>query len=600
MASGAKILIIEDEPIMRKSIATYLGDSGYHMIQAEDGKKGFEMYQAEDPDLILLDLRMPGMDGLDVLSRVMTESPETPVIVVTGEGGMGDAVSALRLGAQDFITKPIMDMAILEHAAEKALEKARLLRENQEYREYLEEEVKKRTAALEMSQSRLLDIIALFDGFIYTCSEAFRLEFMNRKMKAHFGLDLTGEICYEKIHHRSSPCPWCAMASIQKGKTSRQEVQDPRDGKWYHIVSSPLIEDGGRVKNIQVITTDITAQKNREQDLRQNQAKLEKENLRLKSSMRGANSLGNIVGKSRAMQAVYEDILKAAESDASVIIYGESGTGKELVANTVHELSQRGGNRFVTVHCGAIPDNLAESEFFGYKKGAFTGADADKSGYLEVADKGTLFMDEIGELNLNMQVKLLRAMDKGGFTPVGGNQIKRPDLRIIAATNQDLKSAVVAGTFRRDFFYRIHIIPIHLPPLRERREDIPLLIHHFLQMFSDGKTINTIPDSMIENMISHYWTGNVRELQNAVQRYIAMEKMDLTDTPIQVNALEKTGQKMFGAPGETMNLDKALKTVEKELISRALELNRWHRTKTAWALGIDRRTLFRKMKVHGL
>lgn len=602
----ATILIIEDEPIMRKGIATYLGDSGYDTIQAEDGHKGLEAFENAHPDLILLDLRMPGMDGLDVLARVMSVSPDTPVIVVTGEGGMGDAVSALRLGAQDFITKPVMDMSILEHAAEKALEKARLVRENREHRRYLEQEVKKRTAALELSQSRLLEIVSLFEGFIYTSSTDYRLEFMNRKMEVHFGRDLVGETCYKAVHNFSSPCPWCAMDGIRKGKASKQEVRDERDGKWYHIVSSPLADSRGRTGHIQVITTDITARKQEEENLRRNEAKLKQENLRLRSSMRRPNRLGEIMGKSRAMQAVYEDILKAAESDAGVIIYGESGTGKELVAHTIHKLSQRGGNRFVTVHCGAIPDNLLESEFFGYKKGAFTGADADKSGYLAAADTGTLFMDEIGEMNLNMQVKLLRAMDTGGYTPIGGLRIKSPDIRLIAATNQDLKARVMSGEFRRDFFYRIHIIPIHLPPLRERREDIPLLVHHFLQMFSDGKKINTIPDPMIQDMTHHYWPGNVRELQNTIQRYIAMEKIDLADTPlqagapVQAGALEQAGQNLSGPAEGEMNLDKAMKTVERELITRTLERNRWHRTRTATALGIDRRTLFRKMKAHGL
>jgi transcriptional regulator with PAS, ATPase and Fis domain len=205
--------------------------------------------------------------------------------------------------------------------------------------------------------------------------------------------------------------------------------------------------------------------------------------------------------------------LKAAESNANVIIYGESGTGKELVAKSIHALSDRGSKPFVPVNCGAIPENLIESEFFGYQKGAFTGANQEKAGFLSAANGGTLFLDEVGEINANMQIKLLRAIDGGGFSPLGSNQIVKPDIRIIAATNRDLADKIHQGHFRSDFFYRIHVIPINLPSLRERREDIPLLIHHFLQLFGDDNKLQSIPETTMQAMQRYDWPGNVREFK---------------------------------------------------------------------------------------
>ncbi len=228
---------------------------------------------------------------------------------------------------------------------------------------------------------------------------------------------------------------------------------------------------------------DITESKKAEALLKEKEAVLRRENILLKSSMQKRYGFGNIVGKSEAMQRVYNLIVEAANSDANVILYGESGTGKELVARAIHEMSTRRERKFVSVNCGAIPEHLLESEFFGHKKGAFTGAYADKKGFMDIADKGTLFLDEIGEIQMHMQVKLLRAIEGNGYTPVGDTRIIKPDIRIIAATSRDLAEQVNQGKMRKDFFYRVHIIPINLPPLRQRKDDIPLLIQHFLKQF---------------------------------------------------------------------------------------------------------------------
>jgi len=270
------------------------------------------------------------------------------------------------------------------------------------------------------------------------------------------------------------------------------------------------------------------------------------------------------------------------------------------VARAIHDLSERRGQRFVPVNCGAVPEKLIESEFFGYKKGAFTGAAADKAGYLDFADGGTLFLDEVGEIDLNLQVKLLRAIEGGGFTPVGGSEVKKPQFRIIAATNKDLKALIKNGSMREDFFYRIHIIPMTLPPLRDRKEDIPLLVYHFLEMFTD-KSTNVIPQDIMDAIQNYDWPGNIRELQNVVQRYVTLDRIDFMEMDPSVTADSQ------GIPESVKNIsveDKTLQSVveaaEKKMILGLLEKYRWHRGDVAAILDVNYRTLLRKMKKYGL
>lgn len=598
--SGAKILIIDDEPIVLENMAVYFEDSGFSVIQSPDGQSGLEAFATHQPDLVLLDLRMPGLDGLEVLSRMKKRSSETPVIVVTGEGGMGDAVSALRLGAYDFITKPVLDMALLEHSAREALEKSRLVLENRKYRKFLEHEIEKRTLDLKESQKRLLEIIDRFHGFIYIVKKDYTFEFMNRKMRSYYGRDAKNKYCYQVIFGVDEPCKDCPMDEVLQKQTIQYEKFNPHYNRWYDMTSFRIYNADSGEYSFQFIATDITRQKAKEEKIKGNEIRLKKENIMLKSTLRQTSGLGVIVGKSQAMQNVYEEILRAAESDANVIIYGDSGTGKELAAKTIHQLSARGGNEYVAVNCGAIPDTLFESEFFGYKKGSFTGADMDKQGYLAAAHHGTLFLDEIGEMSKMLQVKLLRAMEGGSYTPIGSNSAKKADVRIIAATNRNLEAEMSKGNFRKDFFYRIHVIPIHIPALKDRKEDLPLLIQHFIQMFSDDKTIRMIPDHIVEKMVSYEWPGNVRELQNAVQQYLTLQKMEFIEAgPENNNPIKEimTAPQAL-SPDETLSLK--LKRIEKEIIEQCLRKNRWHKTKTASELGIDRRSLFRKIKSLGL
>jgi transcriptional regulator with PAS, ATPase and Fis domain len=318
---------------------------------------------------------------------------------------------------------------------------------------------------------------------------------------------------------------------------------------------------------------------------------------------------GDIIGKSGPMQEIYDLIIEASSSDAGVVIYGESGTGKELISKTIHDISNRKDMAFVPVNCGAIPETIFESEFFGHKKGAYTGAHDDKRGFFDIAHKGTLFMDEIGELSLTMQVKLLRAIEGGGYTPIGDNKTRYSDVRIICATNENLRAQVKSGKIREDFFFRVHIIPIYVPPLRDRKEDLPALINHFLRIFSRRKKPIKIPGRIMNILLRHNWPGNVRELQNVIHRYITVKKIDLLDP---YNVLIEEGTKDPAHPlyqtaglvedGSNWPLDfrAEMRRYEKEIILMALEQFNWDRNETSRNLGIPLRTLSRKMKDCGL
>ena len=337
---------------------------------------------------------------------------------------------------------------------------------------------------------------------------------------------------------------------------------------------------------------DITKQKELE-------IKLHEENIRLRALIQERYNFGNIIGKSPAMQQVYELIEKAASSSANVNIFGESGTGKEMVARMIHELSDRGHKAFVPVNCGAIPESLLESEFFGYKKGAFTGAAADKKGYLAAADGGTLFLDELGSIPLSLQVKLLRVLEGGGYNPLGSQEVLKPDIRIIAATNANLLGLVKEQKVREDFYYRIHVLPVNLPPLRERDGDIPLLIEYFLDKYNpEGRPVG-LADELCAALKDYDWPGNVRELENVIQRYVTLGQIDFPGKALPSTRMANTPRSQsIKSLLEVEGLRKSMEAFEKELLLKALDANRWRREKTARMLQITTRTLYRKLRQH--
>lgn len=323
---------------------------------------------------------------------------------------------------------------------------------------------------------------------------------------------------------------------------------------------------------------------------------LEQENRVLHMTLNHRDHFGALVGKSPAMRKVYERIIRAAAADETIIIYGETGTGKELAARTIFELSDHHSKTFVPVNCGAIQENLFEPQFFGYRKGAFTGAERDTSGYFDQAQGGTLFLDEVGELTLSMQVKLLRVLQENTYAPVGATTSRKADVRIIAATNQELRDLMQAGKVREDFFHRLHVIALELPPLRRHKDDIPLLIEHFLaQRTSPGNTPPTIPEAIRDQFSAYDWPGNVRELFNEVRRYVTIGEIELAGQhPTRPAKLREAPFLQDG-----LTLSEAIEAFEQDYITRVLRQHGGQKIKAAHALGVGRKTLYNKLKKYG-
>ncbi len=445
-----KILIIDDEGGIRTSLTGILEDEGYLTKAVESGEEGLDLLKRENFDLVLLDIWLPGQDGIEILKKIKEINENIVVIMISGHGTIETAVQATKLGAYDFLEKPL------------SLEKVNLTVKN-------------------------------------------------------------------ALKHK----------------------------------------------------------------------RLEEENIQLREKFKSRYVL---VGESEAIKRLREQIKIAAPTNGRVLIYGENGTGKELVARLIHEYSHRRNKRFVEINCAAIPDDLMESELFGYVRGAFTNAFKDKKGKLFLADGGTLFLDEIGDMSLKTQAKLLRVIEEQRFEPLGSTESISIDTRIIAATNKNLRKEIEKGKFREDLFFRINVIPIYIPPLRERKEDIPLLVKYYLEYFSTeyGKKPKKITDSAMELLMKYNWPGNVRELKNLIERLVIMipkDEIDVADLsllmvpfPSQDNFIVK----------KFSSFQEAREAFEKEFIKRKLIENNWNITKTSEELKIERSNLYKKIKAYGI
>jgi two-component system nitrogen regulation response regulator NtrX len=450
------ILIVDDEAGVRSSLAGILGDEGYAAEAVESGEECLALLEARRFDLILLDVWLPKMDGLETLSRIRALDPEVPVVVISGHGNIETAVKAVRMGAQDFVEKPL------------ALEKILLVVRN----------------ALRQR----------------------RLEAENRALK-------------EKVEHR-----------------------------WV------------------------------------------------------------MIGESAAIQALRADIAQAAPSNGRVLIYGENGTGKELVARNIHHQSLRASGPFVEVNCAAIPEELIESELFGHTRGAFTGALTAKKGKFELGDGGTLFLDEVGDMTLKTQAKVLRVLQEQKVEPVGGTTSVSVDVRVIAATNKHLEDEIRRGAFREDLFFRLNVIPFHVPALRDRRDDIPLLARHFVAELSAeyGKRPKEISAEALDVLVRQPWPGNVRELRNTIERLVIMtpgdriEARHLPGSLVPGAAPEPGPSAPAGAPREFASLIEAREDFEKRYIWKKYQECGGNMSRTSEALQVERSNLYRKMKAYGL
>ncbi|MDM8540913.1 sigma 54-interacting transcriptional regulator [Desulfococcaceae bacterium HSG9] len=615
------ILIVDDEPINIQLLANILNKKKYEVEFAISGEMALKWTASKPFDLILLDIMMPEMDGFEVCRRLKAD-PDTrsiPVIFLTAIKANKKIIQGFATGAVDYITRPFDSQIVLARVklhlelkchrdhledlvAGQILDLKKSNRHLRSTLNALENEItvrKNTESQLRASETKLTSIIDAFQGFIYICDHTgYRINFMNQALIDHIGEDRIGENCYKAIFDFDAPCSSCDFGNVFKGETVEMEIENPQNRHWYHIIHTPLFDADGVVHQRQAILIDTTERKLAEKALMAKEERLRRENLLLRMSMKERYRFGDIIGKSKPMQNVYKTILKAASTDASIILYGESGTGKELVAQAIHNYSERNDREMVIVNCGAIPEKLAESEFFGHKKGAFTGAVSDKKGFLESADGSTLFLDEVGEIPLSLQVKLLRAIESGGFSSVGGRILKRPDFRIIAATNKRLRDLMKGGLMRKDFFYRIHIIPITLPPLRKRREDIPLLVDYFIQKY-DTDQHRSVDVKTMDALLKYDWPGNVRELQNTLHRYVTLNKIDFMGAESAILDSE-SGIAGINMDIENQALRDVLQSVEKKLIIDALDRNWWHKNKAAKMLGIDPKTLYRKIKQYRL
>jgi DNA-binding NtrC family response regulator len=454
-----RILVVDDEPSIRTVLKAHLAREGHDVSTATDGAEAVSALTATPYDLVISDLKMPGMSGLELLAWCTREQPGLPVVLITAHGTVDTAVEALKLGAQDFITKPF-DLDELKQAVEKAL-----------------------------------------------------------------------------------------------------RVEQARRRSW--LDESLLGADTGRF---------------------------------------------DLIGRTAAMRRVFGLVERVADSPTTVLLVGESGTGKELVARALHAESGRREGPFVTVNCGAIPEALFESELFGHEKGAFTGAAASKPGKFELADGGTLFLDEVGELGRDLQVKLLRALQERTIDRVGGTRPIKVDVRVIAATNVDLQGRVAAGQFRDDLYYRLAVVPIRLPPLRERREDIPLLVQHFVRRFNErlGMNVTVVDDDVLDHLVQWPWPGNIRELENTIERGVLLaEEGHLSREVLPTEGAPPPAADVSASvePG-SIGLKEYVRVhtvrLERDLILRSLEQEGGNVTRTARRLDISRKALQLKMKEYGL
>jgi DNA-binding NtrC family response regulator len=520
-----RILYLEDEPRDAELVQASLEAEGVDcdLIRVDTEADFFQALKQGGFELILADYTLPSFDGISALKIVREICPQVPFIFVSGTLVEEIGIEALKQGATDYVSKTRLSRIV--PSVRRALREA----EERVQRKRAEESLKRNEAYL--AEAQRISHTGSFgwnvsSGKIYWSEETYRI----------FGLDPASQPTLEKIVERTHPAdkPRVQMVidfAIQERKDFDFEHRlQMADGsvKQIHVVGHPSTEIDFEFVGA---VTDVTERKRSESDLRNAldeiqklQEQLYKENIALREEIDKASMFEEIVGESSSLRAALSQVFKVAPTDSTVLITGETGTGKELIARAIHKRSQRSSRAFVTVNCAAIPTSLITSELFGHEKGAFTGALQRRLGRFELAEGGTIFLDEVGELPLETQITLLRVLQEREFERVGGTQPIRADVRVIAATNRDLQTAIASGTFRNDLFYRLNVIPLHIPPLRERKEDIPLLVEYFIDRYARKarKKIQSVEKRTLDLLQSYAWPGNIRELQNVIERSVVL------------------------------------------------------------------------------
>jgi DNA-binding NtrC family response regulator len=584
----ARILIVDDEPANVELLADVLQVSGYaHIRSVTDARKAVSTYQEMAPDLVLLDLRMPYLDGVQVMERLQArmEGVYVPIVVLTAAQDRETRLRVLRAGANDFLTKPF-DVAEVQMRIRNQLEVRFLSQETAEGKQRLE-------SILESVD----DAIAMFDV-------RGTLLFANDAHAKLFGLEgATIPTSAEELRERIQVCfqEPAAFAASEAALFAHPEmeleeiieVRTPVPKMLYRITRPVRDAERRAVKGRIVVYRDVS----KELEV----AEMKAEVLRLRTELEREHSFGNILGKSSNIRDMFTLMQQASESDVTVLIQGESGTGKELVARAIHSHSPRHRSAFIPVNCAAIPEGLIESELFGHERGAFTGANMRRVGKFELAHRGTIFLDEIGDMPFSLQAKLLRVIQEREIQRVGGTATIPIDVRILAATNKDLQNAVQAGDFREDLYYRLAVFPISIPPLRERPGDVPILAEHFLKKYAEefGKQVISLSSQVLRTLMEYNWPGNVRELENVIQRALLLESsgvLRMESLPAHLHETTQVASETLSTASEVISLDEA----EKEALLRTIRVIGPDPQRCADALGIHRATFYRKLSKHGL
>jgi two-component system response regulator HydG len=638
-----KILIIDDEPSTLNMLRLLLSTYGYTVLSAENGERGLEVFLAERPSIVLTDVRMPGMDGIEVLKKMKETGVNAEVIVVTGHGDMDTAVRSLQHDASDFINKPIQKQA-LEVALRRAEEKIELRRQLDDHTRNLQKKVEEATADLarsvrqlntlfEISQSigemaSLKEIIDLLRDRIQSitrlrCHALLILNIHgtgiveadgggNRVKITEDLVDLIRELRevrflgHEETTKLLRPDPEAETEAESKAKLepapSAQDMAlipiarkgEPPVGAALAGVDRSGAEDELRLA---VLLLSIAAGAIRRSVVQ------EEEMSTMRRMIDGQERFGDLIGRHARMAEIFKLVATVADSDATVLIQGESGTGKELIARRIHELSTRRKGPFVAINCAAFPQTLLESELFGHEKGAFTGAIHAHRGAFEQARGGTIFLDEIGEISVTAQVKMLRVIQFREVHRVGSEKALKVDVRILAATSRNLRKAIEDGDFREDLYYRLHVIPVMLPPLRERMSDLPPLADHFLRKLREGsrKAVSSIDTAAMAILMNHDWPGNIRELENVMEHAFVLASTDTVSTRDLPAYLRESREKSEGStkgPGEMegQNGLEGLDDMEKEHLIRILDQCGGNKIQAANKLKISRSTLYRKLQ----
>lgn len=568
----SKILVIDDEESTRVTFKFFLTNEGHEVLTAEGYTSALEIISNTDLDLILADIILGDRTGIDILQEVKKRDMLCPVIMITGEPNLETATNAVRLGAFDYLPKPVQKEILLRatnHALHhKALvdEKIRIKSEKERYRRNLD------------------SIFRSVKDAIVTVDEELHVIEANQATHHICGI-LPLEIIGKEFIEVSSQCNKSCRNVLKETLNTKNTIKEyrveckhkDRPGQVVLLTSSPLLDQDNRFMGAVLVIRDVTKLTNLERELRER------------------HQFHNIIGKSRKMQEIYRLLENLAETDTTTLITGESGTGKELVAKALHYEGVGAAKPLISVNCSALSENLLESELFGHVQGAFTGAVKDKVGRFQMADGGTIFLDEIGDISPRIQLKLLRFIQEKEFERVGDSHPIKVDVREIAATNRDLQEKVRLGEFREDLYYRLKVIEIALPPLRERSEDIPLLVDHFCDLFNKKfkKTINGVSNEVLNTFMNYPWPGNVRQLEHTIEHAFVV-------CPDRAIMAEHLPSEIREYSRITSHVSVKRQVNEPQEILRALNKTDWNKAKAARLLGISRRTIYRKIAQYNL